>query len=99
MTNEKRLICLEDAKEALIGWDTDPTDEEIEYTLDGLPRVDAVEVVHARWENIRNFGSGNCFGYCSNCKTPQKAADATALKYGHKFCHWCGAKMDGGNDQ
>ena len=45
MANEKRLIYLEDAKEALTGWETDPTDEEIEYTLDNLPTVDAVEVV------------------------------------------------------
>ena len=45
MKNKKRLIYLEDAKEALTGWETDPTDEEIEYTLDNLPTVDAVEVV------------------------------------------------------
>ena len=45
MQTEKRLIYLEDAKAALVGWDTDPTDEEIEWTLDQLPEVDAVEVV------------------------------------------------------
>ena len=48
MANEKRLIYLEDAKEALTGWDTDPTDEEIEYTLDNLLTVDAVEVVRCK---------------------------------------------------
>ena len=48
MANEKRLIYLEDAKEALIGWETDPTDGEIEYTLDNLPTVDAVEVVRCK---------------------------------------------------
>ena len=51
MKNEKRLIYLEDAKEALIGWDDNATDEEIEYTLDQLPTVDAVEVSHV--EEVR----------------------------------------------
>lgn len=39
------LISREEAKRALTGWDTDPTDEEIEYTLDRLPSVEFVEVV------------------------------------------------------
>ena len=42
MENEKRLVYAEDAKEALLGWETDPTDEEIEYTIDELPTVDAI---------------------------------------------------------
>ena len=48
MANEKRLIYLEDAKTELLGWETDPTDDEIEYTLDSLPKVDAVEVVRCK---------------------------------------------------
>ncbi len=48
MASEKRLIYLEDAKKALIGWETDATDEEIEWTLDQLPKVDAVEVVRCK---------------------------------------------------
>jgi hypothetical protein len=48
MATEKRLIYLEDAKKALIGWETDATDEEIEWTLDQLPKVDAVEVVRCK---------------------------------------------------
>ena len=57
MANEKWLIYAEDAKEALLGWETDPTDEEIEYTIDKLPTAKAVEVkckvgdwVYALWE-------------------------------------------------
>ena len=57
-----------------------------------------VEVLHARWENIRNFGGGECYGWCSHCKTPVKADNATGLKQNNRFCHWCGAKMDGGNE-
>lgn len=63
MVNEKRLIYLEDAKEALIGWETDPTDEEIEWTLDQLPKVDAVEVV--RCKDCRHLEISGCYGECS----------------------------------
>ena len=52
MANEKRLIYLEDAKEALTGWETDPTDEEIKYTLDNLLTGEAVEVAHGRWNRV-----------------------------------------------
>ena len=64
MANEKRLIYLEDAKEALTGWETDPTDEEIEYVLDQLPTVDAVPV-----DEMREFAADVAyqFGYyCQN---------------------------------
>lgn len=39
----KRLIDANATKKALLGWETDPTDEEIEYTIEQLPAVDAVE--------------------------------------------------------
>ena len=59
MATEKRLIYMEDAKAALLGWDTDPTDEEIEYTLDKLPEVDAVEVVRCK-DCIHRGIEGRC---------------------------------------
>ena len=43
--------------------------------------VDAVEMVHGRWE-----WKDGCF-HCSNCKTSN---DHTP-----KYCEGCGAKMDG----
>ena len=43
-----RLIDADAAKLALIGWDTDPTDEEIEYTIDNIPTIDAVPVVRCK---------------------------------------------------
>ena len=64
-----------------------------------MPTVDAVEVVHARWNPIRNFGGGECYGYCTNCKTPVKADNATGLVMNNRFCHWCGAKMDGDGNE
>ncbi len=45
---EKEYIEREAAKEALTGWDTDPTDEEIEYTLDNIPTADVAEVVRCK---------------------------------------------------
>ena len=105
MTNEKRLI---DANERIKWLEDNTTEEEwlvnqynadwIYSMLEHAPTVDAVEVVHARWENIKHFGGAGCFGFCSNCKTPQKAQNATELKWLHRYCRWCGAKMDGGNE-
>ena len=64
-------------------------------SLKNAPTVDAVEVVHGRWEHIKDYGGGNCFGYCSHCKTPIKANSLMALEMYNKYCPWCGAKMDG----
>ena len=72
--------------------------DDIIAAIAGQPTVDAAPVIHGRWENIKHFAGADCFGYCSNCKTPQKAQNATALKGLHRYCRWCGAKMDGGND-
>ena len=64
-------------------------------TVDAMPTVDAVEVVHGRWEHIKDYGGGNCFGYCSHCKTPIRANSLMALEMDNRYCRWCGAKMDG----
>ena len=79
-----RLIDAEKAKEALTGWDTDPTDEEIEYTIDHLPTIEAAPVVHGRWIPCENGGY-----YCSRCDT------RVAFIIHNKFCPNCGAKMKG----
>ena len=66
--------------------------------IDEQPTVDAVEVVHSRWVNIVTICDGLCLGFCEKCRTEQKAQNAAALKAYHKYCRWCGAKMDGGNE-
>ena len=76
-------INREDAKKSLIGWDTDPTDEEIEYALDNIPTADVVEVVHGYWEEV--IGDIRC----SVCKISQDNG------HKHNYCPECGAKMDG----
>ena len=67
--------------------------EEVERAIMDAPTVDAAEVVHARWEN----------GHCMNCGVKQdvisigfSCTGRTVINYRHtRFCHDCGAKMDG----
>ena len=51
--------------------------------IDDCPTVDAVEVVHAKWENVQ---SGK--GCCSNCHRLD-SIDPLAT-----HCRYCGAVMD-----
>ena len=62
--------------------------------IDDMPTIDAAPVVHGRWENIANYGCGNCYGYCSECRSEVRAENATALKMANNFCSYCGARMD-----
>ena len=60
--------------------------------------VDAVEVVHGRWEEMHYEGGildGTNFGRCSVCGY-ERVFDDPALKTVFKYCPNCGAKMDGG---
>lgn len=56
--------------------------------LNTLPTVDAVEVVHGRW----NKNGWNDYS-CSVCRHQYVGHGAS----GWKYCPDCGAKMDGGN--
>ena len=52
------------------------------------PTVDAVEVVHGRWNEINQMATGLPWKYrCNKCGCPQD--------YKHNYCPNCGAKMDG----
>lgn len=64
--------------------------------IDGLPTVDAVEVVHGRWV-FGELGPVGAPVKCSNCGWGVNGADPILwMEYsGHKFCGNCGAKMDG----
>lgn len=62
--------------------------------LDAQPTVDAVPVVHGRWEPHPNE---NGFDRCSVCRDCVIYADwADGKKWG--YCPNCGAKMDGGEN-
>lgn len=68
--------------------------ESIIKNLDLQPTVDAVEVVHGRWEKEEPDKCGNRKPKCSVCGKYHLAwwSDYTHCNY----CPNCGAKMDGG---
>ena len=57
---------------------------ELEIGIGKTPTVDAVEVVHARWENVQNGK-----GCCSNCNRLDSIDNLAT------HCRYCGAKMVG----
>lgn len=65
------------------------------------PTVDAVEVVHGRWEEMHYEGGildGTNFDRCSVCGY-ERVFDNPALKTVFKYCPNCGAKMDGSSNE
>ncbi len=61
--------------------------------IDNAPTIDAVPVVHARWVHEQRYGdSGGWVWRCTACRREAITPIISALKY----CHCCGAKMDGG---
>lgn len=107
MTTEKRLIdatpIIDECKEcSTIEWNKSvyttwaEAEEDFMQRLLDAPTVDAVEVVHSRFFRIADFGDGEgCFGYCEKCGTVHHSQSTVALKADHRWCRWCGAKMDG----
>ena len=89
----KKLIYLADAKKALIGWETEPTDEEIKHTLDNLKIVDAKKVTHGKW--IEDGYNGNPF-VCSYCgREGCYSGDFHNKQYYYtNYCPHCGSRMD-----
>ena len=64
------------------------------------PTVDAVEVVHGRWELHGNDDDCGCSYFCSNC---HKSYDedyfyARGQYIPYHYCPNCGARMDGDGD-
>lgn len=89
MADEKRLID----KDALIKLCDAPHWCVWMSEIEDFPEVDAVEVVHGRWEKAEYHG----FLRCSECKDVY--IDDTWVADGKwNYCPNCGAKMDGGAD-
>lgn len=63
--------------------------------LEDAPAADVVEVEHGYWDKITMYKSGECFAHCSICGTSQEVRYPSELPMYHKYCRWCGAKMDG----
>ena len=60
--------------------------------IENAPTVDAVEVVHGRWEHLG--GDEWCCTECGNVIT----TEGSWVKPTKKFCDECGTKMDGGDE-
>ena len=73
-----------------LNWGRCPTDGKlVKAWLDEAPTVDAVEVVHGRWEYNRGAAPSEKSYYCSVCISGES-------DYGtDNYCPNCGAKMDG----
>ena len=99
MANEKRLIDasalmdkLEGLKSVLYGWEDYNTGvDSAVYKVENAPTVDAVEVVHGRWE--KHSQSEEVY-ICSECCLNVADFEMRWLNY----CPNCGAKMDGDGD-
>ena len=92
MANEKRLI---DAKPLMEnGWHLVKTGKSNEFlgsmSLADVPTVDAVEVVHGRWEKAHIAGYLKC-NCCKDAFIYEKWLESGKWNY----CPNCGAKMDG----
>lgn len=99
MANEKRLI---DANALIEEYDRVHIGEpgKARKLIADAPTIDAVEVVHGRWEEMHYEGGildGTNFDRCSVCGY-ERVFDDPALKTVFKYCPNCGAKMDGGAD-
>lgn len=60
----------EAVKEALLGWDYDPSDDDVEWAIDQIPAADVVEVV--RCKDCGYFHKTHIdIGYCDRpCEAP-----------------------------
>ncbi len=63
-------------------------DKTIRQHLKDAPTIDAVPVVHARWQDHH---CSNCLARCVTAKTPQDFVFNVETPY----CPNCGARMDG----
>lgn len=71
----------------------------VNLCIEEVNKIKPVDTVkHGRWVNIVDYGDGNCYGFCSACAAEQKAQSGSALKAFHRYCRWCGAKMDRKDD-
>ena len=88
MANEKRLIDANALCDRITATFPAMSANAMYVAIEKAPTIDAVEVVHGRWEWIDDE---ECGVYrCSCC--------SGAIGYPTNYCPNCGAKMDGGNE-
>ena len=102
MATEKRLIDANMLYEkATNAYDSTLCDEcysEIINLIDEAPTVDAVEVVHGRWNTNFAFYLEEDLMYTHKCLVCGYNYD-TDQENGHNYCPNCGAKMDGDRNE
>lgn len=62
--------------------------------LKGIPAVNAVPVVHARWRELKD-GSEECTNCLGLCPHQENYNGDIIFNFGCEYCPWCGAKMAG----
>ena len=67
-----------------------PLDVAYRKDIDNAPTVDAVEVVHGRWEPREDVKGFVCCSVCHDCNIYDDWPDGKKWSY----CPHCGAKMD-----
>ena len=80
-----RLLKESDVLEAILGWETDPLDEELERAVKAIPSADRPQAHYIKGENGE--------WYCSNCK---RIDDKYSVA---NFCWYCGCRMKGTDDE
>lgn len=94
----KKLVYLDDVRRAVL-----QTNPSAAFCLNRLKPVDAVEVIHAHWEDgcaIHNGKEVYKSIDCSHCEGVFKIESETREYWKGRFkvCPFCGAIMDGGNE-
>lgn len=65
----------------------------VRRTIERAPAVDAVPVVHGRWERVIPSKSAAKWSITMSCSVCHRKGYEQ-----YNYCPNCGAKMDGGND-
>ena len=107
MANEKRLIDANAVKEKIWYGNSDPSGlrQYASGFIDNAPTVDAVEVVHGRWQDFADKYDKSAKRHDFRCSVCNKLASNFVGgtedwwdMWKPNYCPNCGAKMDGGNE-
>lgn len=72
--------------------------------IEKAPTIDAVPVVHGRWECVYDDSTGETDITCSHCKNTRTvngcfvSTDGKSCYFEDDYCPNCGAMMDGGEE-